>query len=142
MSLSWFSRLYHFYGIFTAYLLHEEVMSVRLYSMYHFLKNICFLSVCDKLQVSHTNIYHRKTLTPFPPTYWNQTPKTVGLNTIIFPKCSSSQMFCWRNVLRSYHHVSELLTYTVYRDIRLTAYTGMCRLNKNTFYSRLCFSIS
>ena len=29
MSLSWFLRLYHFYGLFTAYLLYEKVMSVR-----------------------------------------------------------------------------------------------------------------
>ena len=32
MSLSWFLWLYQFYGLFTAYLLFEEVMSVRLYS--------------------------------------------------------------------------------------------------------------
>ena len=31
--LSLFLRLYHFYGLFTAYLLDEEVMSVRLYAM-------------------------------------------------------------------------------------------------------------
>ena len=30
VSLSWFLRFYHFYGFFTAYLLYEEVMSVRL----------------------------------------------------------------------------------------------------------------
>ena len=32
VSLSWFLRLYHFYGLFTTYLLYEEVMSVRLYA--------------------------------------------------------------------------------------------------------------
>ena len=31
VSLSWFLRFYHFYGLFMAYLLYEEVMSVRLY---------------------------------------------------------------------------------------------------------------
>ena len=30
MSLSWFLWLYHFYGLFMAYLSYEEVMSVRL----------------------------------------------------------------------------------------------------------------
>ena len=31
VSLSWFLRFYHFYGLFTACFLYEEVMSVRLY---------------------------------------------------------------------------------------------------------------
>ena len=31
MSLSWFLWLYHFYGLFTAYSLYEEIMLVRLY---------------------------------------------------------------------------------------------------------------
>ena len=34
VSLSWFLWLYHFYGLFTAYLLFEEVMSIRLYVGY------------------------------------------------------------------------------------------------------------
>ena len=34
-SLSWFLRLYHFYGLFTAYFLYEEVISVRLYACHY-----------------------------------------------------------------------------------------------------------
>ena len=63
VSLSWFLQLHHFYGLFMAYLLYEEVMSVRLY-MYCFhewdvfqihlfydtqkLKNTCLLSLEKK----------------------------------------------------------------------------------------------
>ena len=31
MSFSWFLQTYHLYGLFTAYPLYEEVMSVKLY---------------------------------------------------------------------------------------------------------------
>ena len=44
VSLLWFLRLYHFYSLFTAYFLCEEVMSVRLYAkgndVKKFLKNL------------------------------------------------------------------------------------------------------
>ena len=39
LSLSWFLRLYLFYGLLTAYFLYEKVMSVRLYVRYNISKS-------------------------------------------------------------------------------------------------------
>ena len=52
VSLSWFLWVYHFYGLFTAYLLYEEVMSVRLYNMY------CFHE-CDVFLIHLFNDRHK-----------------------------------------------------------------------------------
>ena len=38
VSLSWYLRLYHFYSLFTAYLLCEEVMSIRLHEILDYLQ--------------------------------------------------------------------------------------------------------
>ena len=51
VSLSRFLRFYHFYGLFTAYLLHEEVMLVRLYDK-HFESGDMFL-ICHMISRDH-----------------------------------------------------------------------------------------